>query len=180
MRNPTIAVPTRFFIGLIFSGADIPDELFTKLKKNYGPVEMKMEPFRFTITNYYKQEMGEELMRSFLAFEQPITPTILPDIKHETIELEKEFGQIINGSIHRKVNIDPGYLTPAKVVLATTKNYSHRIYLRRGIFAELTYIATKSGWQTLPWTYPDYRLQEVLEFFIHFRSNELERLKSLD
>ena len=79
----------------------------------------------------------------------------------------------------RSVNIDPGYLTYSKVVLATSKNYTHRIYLGRGIFSELTYVIDKIGWQELEWTYPDYREYDVKSFFFKLRGIYKSKLKAI-
>jgi hypothetical protein len=59
------------------------------------------------------------------------------------------------------VNLDPGLLTPENFILATGKNFSHRVYLGNGVFADLTLVYRNGGFHPLPWTYPDYASEEV-------------------
>jgi len=106
--------------------------------------------------------MGTDLKRIFIFFENLINPDAIADIKLKTDELEK---QHLNEHGGRKINLDPGYLDAAKLVLATTKDFSHKIYLRDGIYAEVTLIYSGKGYQSLPYTFPDYKSEEYQEVF---------------
>jgi len=111
------------------------------------------EPESFTYTNYYDSEMGQGIYRQVGSFLELVPSDTLPEIKLLTNQLEIQFSS--EGG--RQVNIDPGLLSEERLVLATGKNFTHRIYLRDGIYADLTLIYQKSGYQPLPWTYPSYR-----------------------
>jgi hypothetical protein len=117
--------------------------------------------------------MGAPLYRRMIAFKELIEQDALADIKHQTDDLEGRFSR--DG--RRRVNIDPGYLLRERFVLATGKNFSHRIYLRRGIYADLTLMYHKGGWQTLPWTYPDYAEPQMQAFLIKVRRKYVLDLK---
>jgi len=109
--------------------------------------------------------MGKELIRQWVSFSQLIKEDEIKDIKLKTIQLEK---LLANKDGRRNVNIDPGYVSLSKLVLASTKNYAHRIYLGDGIFAEITLIYRKGMFRPLEWTYPDYR--QNTKFFEEVRS----------
>ncbi len=133
----------------------------------FGPIVLESETFRFDrFTNYYAPSMGAELLKRIWAFENPIDPERLASVKVATNRLEEEYARETTfATIARPLNLDPGYVDLGKLVLASTKDHSHRIYLQQGIFAELTLIYTKKQWQPLPWTYPDYQSQEYHRFF---------------
>ena len=115
--------------------------------------------------------MGEKLKRQWISFEKPILPDNLADMKIETNNIEDSYAKDKN----RIVNIDPGYITPANVILASTKDFSHRIYLSKGIYAEVTTIYRKEGFTKLPWTYPDYLCPTATEFILKARQCLLKK-----
>ena len=117
--------------------------------------------------------MGSPLYKFFVSFERLIPREEIARIKLETNELEEEFSE--DG--RRRVNIDPGYVAEAQLVLPTTKGYSHRIYLNSGIFAEVTLIYEGKSFRPLEWTYPDYRSQLAIEFFNRVREGYLRKLR---
>jgi hypothetical protein len=135
----------------------------------YGPVALASDAFDFTETDYYTATMGEGLKKQFFAFERLIDPAALADIKRQTNEWEAEYALLGRHPEPRPLNLDPGYLTPAKLVLASTKDHAHRIYLRNGIFAEVTLAFRAGRWQPLEWTYPDYRRDDYQLFFTRCR-----------
>ncbi len=161
MGIPKIPEPAKLIVGLIFA-PEFHDTALTRLEEEFGPITLHSKIIPFDKTNYYEPEMGKGLQRQWIAFKELIEQDKIVEIKLKTNEIEREWME--QGS--RKVNIDPGYVAESKLVLATTKNYSHRIYLSRGIYAEVTLIfRRKVGFEPLPWTYPDYRSEEALEFF---------------
>jgi hypothetical protein len=99
---------------------------------------------------------------------------LLPEIKQTTNRLEEKYATPVG---NRRINIDPGYLCSEHVILATTKGYTHRPYLREGIYADLTLIYRNKSFQPLEWTYPDYRQEEIIQLFNQFRKTYLEELK---
>ena len=143
--------------------------IIARLEKEFGPVVSQSEEFPFYLTTYYEAEMGKNLLRSFLTFEKHVSPAAQAEIKLITNEIESEF--VENNC--RKINLDPGLLTAHNLILTTGKDFSHRIYIKNGIFAEVTLMVNKGRLTPLPWTYADYKLPEVLDFF------EKERQKFL-
>ncbi len=158
-------IPVKLIIGLIFK-----DEEFLKisagiLRRHFGATDYESLIMPFSYTDYYQKEFGVGLKRKFLSFTKLIPSERLAAIKVLTNKIETKLSQ--NNS--RKINIDPGYLTMAKLVLASTKDYSHRIYLDKGIFAEVTLVYQKNSFQPREWTYPDYRSEEYIRIFQEIR-----------
>ncbi len=169
MGIPKKPDPAKLIIGLIFQ-PEYLDPAVKELQKHFGPVSLESEIIPFDTTSYYEPEMGKGLKRRWIAFKNLIEQDKIVEIKLKTNEIERLW---MDGG--RKVNIDPGYVTESKLVLATTKNYSHRIYLRDGIYAEVTLIyRKKEGFVPLQWTYPDYTTEVALNFFNRVRE-ELKR-----
>ena len=118
------------------------------------------EVFPFRYTDYYRDEMGDGLRKVFFAFSSFVCPDEIDSWKRWTVNLERRYSQ--RGK--RRVNLDPGYLTLSKLVLASTKNYSHRIYIRKGIYAEITLRYFNDSYRDLEWTYPDYKDEPSIDF----------------
>lgn len=146
------------------------DGVGVRLSSSFGPIGIRTPIRPWTYTEYYTKEMGSDLKRVFLFFEKPVEPDRLSNFKIITSDVERYFAvKAPSGIFRRTVNIDPGYLTLSKVVLASTKDYSHRIYIGKGIYAEVTlYYQDKSYWP-FPYTYPDYRSEEYIEMFNRVR-----------
>ena len=134
-----------------------------------GPI-LKCSPrYPFTQTHYYDQEMGTNLLKQLLGFERFAPIDGLAQIKQATIALEREFAASGRFSETRPLNLDPGFVSLGKFVLATTKDQAHRIYLRDGIFAEVTLQFQDGHYRANPWTYPDYLQPQVLAFLEEMR-----------
>jgi hypothetical protein len=131
----------------------------------WGPVALESELFDHRETNYYEATMGSELKKAFFAFESLVDPAGLVEWKETTNRWEVDYRQLGRHAEPRPLNLDPGYLTEAKLILASTKDRDHRIYLDRGIYAENTLYFTRGAWQSRPWTYPDYQRADYHEFF---------------
>jgi Domain of unknown function (DUF4416) len=156
-----LAASSRHEAALVWAGE--------RCAKNFGPIVLASEPFDFTETDYYTATMGADLKKQFFAFERLIDSAAPADIKRQTNDWEAEYAQLGVRPEPRPLNLDPGYLTPAKLVLASTKDHAHRIYLRDGIFAEVTLVYRQRKWQPLDWTYPDYRREDYQRFFSECR-----------
>lgn len=126
-------------------------------------------PSAFTYTTYYDNEMGQGILRQTAGFLNLVPPGSLPEIKLRANEIEASL--LLHGK--RRVNIDPGLLSEERLVVATGKNFTHRIYLRDGIYADLTLTYRKGAYRPLPWTYPDYRDPE----FLHYLEALREKLR---
>ncbi|HUW41738.1 MAG TPA: DUF4416 family protein [Rectinemataceae bacterium] len=130
--------------------------LLPALEKRFGPPDYFSSGLSFSWTNYYADELGPSILRSFLSFPLLVDPSTLASIKTWTNELEERFAV---GS-RRRFNLDPGLLSLGGFVLATTKGRSHRIALSEGIYAELTLMYANGGFRSLPWTYADWKSPE--------------------
>jgi hypothetical protein len=148
------------FLMAVFSAVD---EAFgwTRLRAEriFGPVILESERYPFeNFTDYYAPAMGTALPKQLWAFRDLIDPSELPKIKRLTNDWENEFKTVLIPPIpERPLNLDPGYVDLGKLILASTKDHAHRIYLSEGIFAETTLIYAQKRWKTLPWSYPDYQ-----------------------
>ena len=137
--------------------------------EHHGPVALSSNVFDFIETDYYTATMGTNLKKQFFAFERLVDAATLPDIKEQTNAWEAEYAALNRHAEPRPLNLDPGYITAAKLVLASTKDHAHRLYLRDGIFAEVTLTYRHRRWQPLEWTYPDYRRDDYQKFFTECR-----------
>ncbi len=141
----------------------------TRATEAWGPVALESPRFDFTETDYYDATMGTGLKKVFFVFQRPFDPAGLVEIKLATNRWEEEFAAAAGLPEPRPLNLDPGYLTPAKLVLASTKDFAHRIYLSRGIYAEITLQYRHHRWQHHEYTFPDYRRADYQEFFSRCR-----------
>ena len=144
------------------------------LSGQYGRVDFISAQLPFDYTDYYAREMGPALVRRFASFEPLVRPESLPDIKLWTNGVEGRFSE----DEKRRVNIDPGYMSYAHIILATGKRYTHRPYLRDAIYADLTLIYRDRDFHPLPWTYPDYAKGETILMFRKVRSKYVSQMKS--
>ncbi len=135
----------------------------------WSPLALTSDVFDFDDTPYYEKTMGPGLKKQLLAFEQLIDPARLTEIKRETNDWEEAYARQHDWPEPRPLNLDPGYITEAKLVLATTKDRDHRMYLGAGIFAEVTLFYHAGRWQNRPWTYPDYQRPAYHQFFSQCR-----------
>ena len=173
MSQPREPDPVKLIASIFTPKEDLIREVINELSLRYGPVDWESPPMFFDRTRYYEREMGWPLHRRFVSFEQLISPDYLVNVKLETNELESRYLQ--EGS--RLVNIDPGYIGLERLVLATGKNYVHRIYLGKGIYADLTLIYKKGSFRSLDWTYKDYANPKMIEMFNNVRKRYTEQLK---
>ena len=165
--------PVKAFAGILTSRLDILPRIFKAMEEKLGPVDYSSELIDFNFTRYYEKELGSGLKRQFLSFKNLISPDKLADIKVFTNELEQKWSE--EGK--RLLNIDPGYLNDSRVVLASTKDFSHRIYLAHGIYAEITLLFHNKKFEFLPWTYPDFRDPAHQQIFQVLRLKYLEQFK---
>ncbi|MEK7275450.1 MAG: DUF4416 family protein [Candidatus Desantisbacteria bacterium] len=155
----------KLIIGMLSSSVELFESSQERLEQEFGSVSFCSSILPFTFTQYYTPEMGENLKRRFISFSSPILPEELARIKLLTNSIEQEFA----ANDKRMINLDPGYLNTAKLVLATTKDHSHRIYLGNGIYAEITLKFVAGTFCPWEWTYPDYRTTEYIDIFNHIR-----------
>ena len=176
MADIGVFQPVKLICGLIAAAGVVSDRTEERLIATFGPVDGRSARFAFDLTDYYEAEMGGGLFRGFLSFERLIDPSEMSGIKHVTNGLEKVL-QDEAGKSGRIVNIDPGYLTSAALIFATTKDFSHRVPLSQGIYAHLELLFQKNAIQSLSWTYPDFRDDRYTSFFLGVRRVYLRQLK---
>ncbi len=152
MSIPQPPKPAKLVVGFFLRDKDLTAELTRRLESAFGPIDAVSPWMPFDYTRYYEKETGAPLFRRVLAFKPLFAQEDLPDIKTATNAIEQ--GLVVDGK--RRANIDPGYLTLERFVLASGKNFSHRIYLGQGIYADLTLVYRHGRFEVLPWTYPDY------------------------
>ncbi len=154
------------------------DLFWPKIKEDLqdvlGEIDYISPKILFEETSYYDRELGTPIYRRILSFKDLVAPDRLADIKLSTNKIEIKYARD-NGS--RIFNLDPGILTFERFVLATGKEYTHRIYLKHGIWADLTLIFQKGGWQKLPWTYPDYVREDIQDILLFLRENYKKKVK---
>ena len=158
MSIPRKPKPAKLVIGLFLKQKQLLDELADDLCARFGAVDIISGWLPFDFTSYYAEELGAPLFRRLFSFEKLIQQDALAKIKLSTNQLEHKYSQ--NGK--RRVNIDPGYMLHERFVLASGKNFSHRIYLDKGVYADLTLMYHKGCFQKLAWTYPDYADRSML------------------
>lgn len=172
--------PVNLICGLISNDPDLMTRAVRFLVQHQGPTDAVSELWPFDDTDYYTLEMGENLQRQFVSFERLIDPGQLATVKRLTNELERRINYDLGlPENQRRVNLDPGYLTLSKIVLATTKDFSHRLYIGSGMYAESTLHFEAGRWQAWPWTYPDYAGPRYHAFFEQLREAYKDKLNSL-
>ena len=157
--------PVKLIIGFIFKEEATLNKVKSILQRRFGKIDFESQTLAFNHTAYYEKEFGKDLKRRFIGFKKLIIPCNLPEIKIYTNRIEKKLS---NGS-SRLINIDPGYLDLSKLVLASTKDYKHRIYLNKAIFAEVTLFYENKSYRPWEWTYPDYKSNEYIAIFNRIR-----------
>jgi len=175
MSTPLVPLPAKLIVGVFMKEKSLLATVMEQLTPQLGELEMASLWLPFDNTVYYESEMGRPLFRRFLVFKELIGQADLARIKQMTNAIEKQIA--LNGK--RRVNIDPAYLLQERFVLATGKNFTHRIYIGRGIYADLTLIYQKGAFQLLPWTYPDYTTSAALQFLEQVRHRYREDLMRL-
>lgn len=150
-----------------------------RIATEFGPHAAVSDAMPYDDTDYYEQEMGSGLLKQFVVSDALMNPDTLPALKIQTNEWEQQYANAADHPEPRPLNLDPGYLTESKLVLASTKNHSHRIYLSQGIYAEITLGYTRSaGWVSHRWTYPDYQRTDYQQFFTTSRQALREKLRT--
>ncbi len=168
MANIRVPERGKCFCGLIYRDESILRTVIDKLSERFGEIDITAGPIDFTNTSYYCREMGQDLKRRFVSFRDLLILEEIWDWKIFTNTLEEEY--LYPGTPCRMINIDPGYMNMARVVLLSAKDFSHRVHLGSGIYAEVTLLCRRDGFQGLPWTYPDYMSAEYISFFRQMRS----------
>lgn len=167
--RPREADKVKLFASIFTNEPKLFIDVLKRLTARFGPLDMLSEPFDFTDTDYYAQEFGKDIRRRICSFETLIEQDAIAGIKIFTNEIEDLLIAPDNTG-RRRVNIDPGYVALPRFVLASCKEFSHRVYAGSGVYADLTLRYVGNGYQTLPWTYPDYKGGRILSLITQMRS----------
>lgn len=178
MGQISLSRPSKLIIGFIYRDTLIKDETVSFLKKRFGKIDFQSPELDFNYTDYYFPEFGAPLKRAFISFARLELETTLTGIKLYTNKLEERFQLKGDATeIKRRINIDPGFLSLGKLILATTKDQCHRVYLGKGIFAEVTLFYKQKTFNPWPWTYLDYKSQKYIDIFNSIRKIYQEQIK---
>ncbi len=205
MASPTVPPPVKLICGMLSARRELLDEAAAGLAEHFGPVDLASEVMDFDFTDYYRREMGGPLRRQFVSFTPLVPPEALVRAKRLSNSLEARFverygveagagGVPLGGESRaggtppggegqapvaaRPINLDPGYVDSPKLVLASMKNFAHRIYLGDGVFAEVTLLHRRGQWTPLEWTFPDYASGRYWPFLDRVRRRLREQLGS--
>ncbi|NLM22295.1 MAG: DUF4416 family protein [Peptococcaceae bacterium] len=162
-------------VGLLYCDEGLAKVIEKKLESLFGRIDCRSSVYRFSnISTYYDAEMGGKVNKYFFSFETCVDPSRLVEIKLMTNDIEKEYSR--HG--FRNINLDPGLMGHGRLTLATTKNAPHRVPLHSGIYAEITLFFARKDWQSLPWTYMDFKTDETKSFLREVRTIYLKQRQS--
>lgn len=151
---------------MLYTSDRVLENAIKNLSDLFGDIDFASESYTFSHTQYYREEMGDKLRKKFISFQQLVDPGELASQKRKTNDLENltrdQYG-------NRNLNLDPGHIARGRLILATTKDFSHRIYIGQQIYAEVTLQFKKNKVLTLPWTYPDYCQTDYHSDFLAIR-----------
>ena len=169
--------PVKLICGILACDASALDAARRRLTAELGAADLVSEVYPFDMTTYYATQAGPNILRQFVAFAERIDPGRLAAVKHTTNRLERELAVELNCPWPRPVNLDPGLIEPSKLVLASTKNFAHRVYIGDNIYAEVTMTYVRGVWETFPFTFPDFKSGRYNEFLSRVRKRLTEQAK---
>jgi hypothetical protein len=174
MGNIRIHPPVKIFAAVTYTSASDLTLICQGLESLLSVIELKSDVYDFSqYTDYYQGEMGTNLSKTILVFKELAEPESLPLIKGNTNLFEQKYA----AGGKRMINVDPGYLCESKLILATTKNYTHRMYLGQGIYGDIHLCYQQHSFQVQPWTYPDCKQKMIIDFFNRVRAGYIQQLR---
>lgn len=169
--------PVKLIIGILACSPAAMKAGVKLITAKFGPIDAISPSWPFTQTRYYEKESGSEILKKFVTIKNLICPGRLAAIKRKTNKLEVKLAGALDTGLSRPVNIDPGYIEPSKLVLASAKNFAHRIYIGKKIWAEVTLCYNRGQWTPFEYTFPDHRENRYHDFFSQTREKLLRQLK---
>jgi hypothetical protein len=163
--------PGRLIVSYIYSSVDALAESLTRIERIYGPVQFETIDMPCLSAKTYAEEMGDRLHRRFFSFTNLVPRESLPSIKKTCARIEPSFADEIAGALFRTVNIDPGIMTPDNLVMASYREFNHRIYLSEGVYSDIQLVHSRTQFTRLPWTNPDFYQDEAIDFFERVRDS---------
>lgn len=179
MAKPRPPLPAKLMCALFSTSLELMERAQKEMEKHFGTIDLEGPLYNFTETDHYWDAMGEDLKKRLISFENLVEQDQLKNIKNLTNRLEEELSQTEEGKVlpySRPINLDPGLVTGAKLILATMKDFSHRIYLGNHVYAEVTLIYVKGQFRPQPWTYPDYKREGNLAFLSRVRGRYMQQM----
>lgn len=174
MTDPRRPERVRFLVAALISDPAYRPVVRDALTAAWGEPDLEAEPLPFSHTEYYRSESGPSIQRLFFSFPGRMHPALIVNRKRRAIAMEKELAERLAAPVPRPVNLDPGYLAPSKLVLASAKNFNHRVYLARGIYAEVTLQYIRNAFVPLPHTFPDYASGAYFPFLRQVRDRLMQ------
>jgi hypothetical protein len=169
--------PVKLMCGILACDAEALDAARGRMEAVLGAADMVSQVWPFDLTGYYAQQAGPEILRQFAAFSELVDPGRLAAIKHTTNRLERELAAALGRPWPRPVNFDPGLIEPSKLVLASTKNFAHRVYIGDNMYAEVTMTYVRGKWESFPFTFPDFKSGRYDGFLSRVRQRLVEQQK---
>lgn len=166
MGTPQRPEPVKLIAGIMYAPSFAVEQVLERLASRFGTPGETYGPIEFSFTGYYAPEMGANLKKLYVCWGAPLERDALPGIKNWTNSIEQEFA----ADGRRSVNIDPGYLARDKLVLASTKDFFHRMYLGQGMYGEVTLHFRQGAFRHFSWTYPDFKEEKLQEFLVRARA----------
>ncbi len=177
MSKPSRPQPVKLIASILTGEKEIIKQVCEDLAVRFGRIDFISDPLPFNFTDYYEKELGKDLFRHIISFETLVLPDFLPVVKIQTNDLENSF--LRSTSTRRVVNIDPGYISLCHLILATCKNFSHRPYLRDGVYADMTLIFKGKTFTALQWSFPDYASATIIDILNKIRSDYHKQLVNM-
>ncbi len=172
-------LPVKLIVGVLACDEAALAAAHESLIAAYGPADLISEVYPFDLTDYYVDEAGPNMVRQFLAFEKLVDPGCLAAVKHQTNRLEQLLADALETPYPRPVNLDPGLVEPSKLVLASTKNFAHRIYIGDQMYAEVTMMYHRGKWETFAFTFPDFKSGRYNAFLDTVRLRVVQQQREL-
>lgn len=177
MATASEPASVKLICGLISARAEWLAAAMGAMTEAFGPVDLVSDVMDFDFTDYYDEQMGSPLLRQFVSFAELVSPEVLAEAKVCTNGIEADFAAAHPDGPARPVNLDPGYIAPAKLVLGSMKDFAHRVYLGLGVYGEVTLQYHEGRWDPLPWTFPDFASPRYHDFLTETRSRLREATK---
>lgn len=177
MWNIKPPIPGKLIVGILACNDEVIHVATGLLEDKFGEIDLQSPIYQFDHTDYYRHQTGTNIRRKFVTFRKLFDPGKLAEMKYQTVLLEKQLAAELHYGVPRPVNLDPGILEPSKLVLASTKNFAHRIYIGMNIYAEVTLTYNKGTWESYPFTFPDYKSGLYNDFLNVSRETLVDQLR---
>lgn len=163
--------PGQLIVSIIYNSLDALADALNALEKRFGRVQYETVEIECALAKSYSEEMGDTLQRRFFSFDRLVSRATLPEAKSACSKIEARFSDRVDDFCFRTVNIDPGIMCPSNLIMASHREYNHRVYLRDAVYVEIALIYSQGRFNRLPWTVPDFYDDEAIDFFERVRAS---------